>query len=83
MERSQIINGVPKEIDYQRLKIAIEQVDKIWKMLPDLSYTPKYHSWLHHALPQMRAFDGFGDMLEDEVEKYTKIVIALHNALPD
>ena len=33
-------NGVPKESDYQRLKIANEQVDKMWKTLPDLSYTP-------------------------------------------
>ena len=69
MERSQIINGVPKESEYQRFKFSIEQVDSIWKTLPDLSYTPNHHAWLHHALPQMREFDGSGDILEDEVEK--------------
>ena len=43
-------------------------MDKIWKTLPDISYTPNHYAWLHHALPQMREFDRFGDMLEDEVE---------------
>ena len=50
-------------------------------MLPDISYAPKYHAWLHHALPQMKEYGGFGDMLEEKMEKFTKIGIALHNLL--
>ena len=63
-----IPSGQQNENDFTKLNTSIEQTEKIWKEL-GLSYTPKFHALLHHALSQMRMFNGFGDMLEDEVEK--------------
>ncbi len=31
--------------------------------------TPKFHVLMDHAFPQLKALEGFGDMLEDDVEK--------------
>ena len=36
--------------------------------MANLSYTPKIHSLLVHALEQMKRCQGIGDMLEDDVE---------------
>jgi hypothetical protein len=38
-----------------------------------LSFTPKIHGLLSHAVPQMRHFHGFGDTLEDDVERIHQI----------
>ena len=37
-----------------------------------LSYTPKVHSVLAHAMDQMK-LEGIGDMLEDDVEHIHQI----------
>jgi hypothetical protein len=34
----------------------------------NLNNTPKIHSYLKHAINQMKRFNGTGDMLEDDVE---------------
>jgi hypothetical protein len=60
--------GTPAEADYDKLDQALIQVDKIWKEF-DLSYTPKYHGLDTHAAAQMKRIGGFGDMLEDDLEK--------------
>jgi hypothetical protein len=39
----------------------------LWKVA-SLSYTPKVHSILGHAIQQMKQLKVIGDMLEDDVE---------------
>jgi hypothetical protein len=62
----------PDEEDYNILQKALENLDYLWKNA-GLSYTPKVHSLLAHALEQMRECEGIGDMLEDDVEHIHQI----------
>jgi hypothetical protein len=57
----------PQDEDYDILQKALHNLDYLWKSA-GLSYIPKIHSVLVHAMEQMRACDGIGDMLEDDVE---------------
>jgi hypothetical protein len=50
------------------LEEALVEIEKIWNIL-GLSHTPKFHALMRHALKQMRDVGGFGEMLEDHVEK--------------
>jgi hypothetical protein len=65
-------NQVPEEDDYATLEKALNNLDYLWKVAR-LSYTPKVHSVLVHALDQMKEFQGIGDMLEDDVEHIHQI----------
>ncbi len=56
----------PEEHDYDISTKALYNQDYLWKVA-GLSYTPKIHSVLVHALEQMRKSKGIGDMLEDDV----------------
>jgi hypothetical protein len=47
---------------------SLKEVDQLWKLL-ELPQAPKYHALITHALRQAIDIDGFGDMLEDELEK--------------
>jgi hypothetical protein len=57
----------PEEEDYVVLEKALQNSDYLWKNA-GLSYIPKVHSALVHALEQIREFPGIGDMMEDDVE---------------
>ncbi len=57
----------PEAEDYCMLERAINNLDYWWKVA-NLSYTPKIHSILVHALEWMKRCQGIGDMLEDDVE---------------
>jgi hypothetical protein len=57
----------PKEEDYSILDRSLNNLDYLWKVA-NLSFTPKIHSILAHALEQMSRLQGIGDMLEDDVE---------------
>jgi hypothetical protein len=57
----------PQQHDYDILERALDNLDYLWKVA-NLSYTPKIHSILVHALEQMKRLRGIGDMLEDDVE---------------
>jgi len=46
----------------------IKEIEKQWKTL-GLNHTPKFHSLMRHALWQFRLLRGFGDLLEDDMEK--------------
>jgi hypothetical protein len=59
--------GTPKE-DFANLQVAVDHVKRLWIDL-GLSYTPKFHAIVTHALRQMRRIGGLGCMLEDHVEK--------------
>jgi hypothetical protein len=61
-------SGAPKEEHFTMLKEAFGEVEKLWNEL-GLSYTPKFHALMRHALEQMRRIGGCGEMLEDRVEK--------------
>ena len=54
------------------LETALTALQELWKAA-NLNHTPKLHSLLMHALPQMRMFGGIGDILEDDVEKMHQI----------
>ena len=61
--------GTPKEEHFTMLEeAALVQIEKLWNEL-GISHTPKVHALMRHALDQMKRVGGFGDMLEDHVEK--------------
>jgi hypothetical protein len=41
--------------------------------MANMSFTPKIHCLLAHAIHQMRCFEGIGDTLEDDVEHMHQI----------
>jgi hypothetical protein len=61
-------HGKVQDSDYVFLENSLAEVDKLWKVL-NLPQTPKYHALMSHALIQFKTIGGFGDMLEDELEK--------------
>jgi hypothetical protein len=60
-------HGEPQTQDYITLQQAVHNLNYLWSKA-NLSYTPKIHAYLKHAIHQMKRFDGIGDMLEDDVE---------------
>ena len=68
----------PEEHDYDILTKALGNLDYLWKVA-GLSYTPKIHSVLVHALEQMRKSKGIGDMLEDDVEHIHQIAARIES----
>jgi hypothetical protein len=71
-------NQVPEEDDYTTLEKALNNLDYLWKVAR-LSYTPKVHSVLVHALDQMKEFQGIGDMLEDDIEHIHQIAAQIQS----
>ena len=67
-----IISGKANENNYKALETAFIALRNSWEAA-NLSHTPKLHSLITHALPQMRMFGGIGDILEDDVEKMHQI----------
>jgi len=64
--------GEPNEEDFAVLEKALQNLDFLWKSA-GLSYTPKVHGVLVHALDQIKECQGIGDMLEDDVEHIHQI----------
>jgi hypothetical protein len=60
-------NGEPQEEDYVIAEKHLRNLHYLWTQAK-LSFTPKIHGLLSHAVPQMRHFQGIGDTLEDDVE---------------
>lgn len=60
-------HGEPRPQDYIILQQAMGNLHYLWSKA-NLNYTPKIHTYLKHAIDQMRRFNGIGDMLEDDVE---------------
>jgi hypothetical protein len=54
------------------LERSLNNLQQLWNAA-GLSYTPGFHALLSHAPQQMRKFKGFGDLLEDDVEKIHQI----------
>jgi hypothetical protein len=48
--------------------VALDEVEKLWNEI-GLSLTPKLHTLMRHVLEHMRRVGGFGEILEDHVEK--------------
>jgi hypothetical protein len=59
--------GEPQAQDYNILHQAMSNLNYLWSKA-NLSYTPKIHTYLKHAIDQMKRFNGIGDKLEDDVE---------------
>ncbi len=65
-------NQVPEQEDYETLEKLLNNLGYLWK-IAGLSFTPKVHSVLVHALDKMKKLQGIGDMLEDDVEHIHQI----------
>jgi len=59
--------GEPKEEDYTMAETAVDNLEYLWGAA-GLSKTPKFHGGIDHAVKLMRRLQGYGDMLEDDVE---------------
>jgi hypothetical protein len=62
-----IKRGETNDEDCTILERALRQLDHLWSKA-GLSFTPKIHGILYHALHQWKLLRGFGDMLEDDLE---------------
>jgi hypothetical protein len=71
-------NQVPVQHDYLTLEVALNNFDYLWKIV-GLSYTPKVHSALAHAMDQMKELQGIGDMLDDDVEHTHQIAARIES----
>jgi hypothetical protein len=65
-------NGEPQEEDYVAAEKHLRNLHYLWTQAK-LSFTPKIHGLLSHAVPQMRHFHGIGDTLEDDFERIHQI----------
>jgi hypothetical protein len=70
--KMRIKNGLPTQEDFTILQHVFSNVDCAW-MQNGLSYTPKIHRMLCHAFQQMQRLNGFGDLLEDDLEHLHQI----------
>ena len=62
-----IKQGHLKDGDLSDLRRAIANLSYLWEQT-GLSFTPKVHGVLAHAVDQVERFGGIGDMLEDDLE---------------
>ncbi len=62
-----IRRGELKENDVSELKSAQLSLDYLWSAA-GLSFTPKIHGVLSHAVEQVERLKGIGDLLEDDLE---------------
>ena len=60
-------HGEPKEEDYTMAETAVDNLEYLWGAA-GLSKTTKFHGGIDHAVKLMRRLQGYGDMLEDDVE---------------
>jgi len=65
-------NGEPQESDYAMAETNLTNLHYLWTQAK-LSFTPKIHGLLSHAVKEMRHFQGIGDTLEDDVEQIHQI----------
>ena len=63
-----IERGQLKENDISELKRATKSLDYLWNSA-GLSFTPKIHGVLSHAVEQVECLQGIGDLLEDDLER--------------
>ena len=70
-------HGTPTDNDFSNLDEAIKETAKLWEEL-GLSYTPMFHLLHIHALSLMRKYNGFGEMLEDDLEKSHQDMDRIH-----
>ena len=62
-----IKRGELKENDIAELRRAQQSLDYLWSAA-GLSFTPKIHGLLAHAVEQVERLKGIGDLLEDDLE---------------
>ena len=65
-------NGEPTETHYEAAENHLQNLFNLWNAA-NLSFTPKVHSLLVHALEQFQLFQGIGDTLEDDIEHMHQI----------
>jgi hypothetical protein len=58
--------------DFDVVEASVANLNYLWSKA-QMSFTPKLHGTLHHALDHMKRHNGFGDMLEDDVEHMHQI----------
>jgi len=62
-----IKHGEVEEDDIMVLQQALVNLDFLWDKA-DLSFTPKIHGLIAHAVEQVQRLEGIGDVLEDDLE---------------
>jgi hypothetical protein len=67
-----IKSGEAMEEHYELLDKSLITLQNSWEAA-FLNHTPKFHSLISHASPQMKQLGGIGDILEDDVEKMHQI----------
>jgi hypothetical protein len=65
-------NGEPQQQHFEKAETHLLNLRKLWQKA-SLSLTPKMHTLLNHSIQQMRAFEGIGDTMEDDVEMMHQI----------
>ena len=73
-------HGTPTDEDFTNLDEAIKEAAKLWKE-SNLNYTPNFHLLHRHALPLMREYNGFGEMLGDDLEKSHQDMDRIHRQI--
>ncbi len=73
--------GEPQEDDYELAEKHLRNLHYLWTQAK-LSFMPKIHGLLSHAVPQMRRLNGIGDTLEDDVERIHQISAKLSLGYP-
>jgi hypothetical protein len=58
--------------DFDVVDASVANLNYLWSKA-QMSFTPKLHGTLDHALDHMKRHNGFGDMLEDDVEHVYQI----------
>jgi len=65
-------NGEPNQTHYEAAEKHLKNLFKLWNAA-NLSFTPKVHSLLVHALEQVQLFQGIGDILEADIKHMHQI----------
>jgi hypothetical protein len=72
MSKLRMKNGESQESAYVMAEKNLNNLHYLWTQAK-LSFMPKIHRLLSHAIKQMRHFQGIADTLEDDVERNLQI----------
>jgi hypothetical protein len=66
--------------DYEVLEASLKNLQKLWENAC-MSFTPKIHGVLAHAIEQVRRFQGIGDILEDDLEHLHQTAARIYSCI--
>ena len=71
-------NGEPQQEHFDKADAHLSNLQKLWQKA-SLSITPKMHTLLNHSVHQMKAFEGIGDTMEDDVEMMHQVAARIES----